>query len=182
MISSCSCNFNRRPLTDLYPFLSAGSLAVSVTDMTAPVVGSSGGVYALVSAHLANVVMVSFCVCISGCVSEYITQLPCLILRRACLWFVLSTHHQVPPLFKCLTFFTHSLSLFLKDQTSVPVCDKKSHWCNFNPLNICNQKPLCCSSVNLYLIWCPSWIPAGPSYCLQGQEGGKYLKPQFWNH
>ncbi|XP_022622617.1 rhomboid-related protein 3 isoform X1 [Seriola lalandi dorsalis] len=35
----------------------AGSLAVSVTDMTAPVVGSSGGVYALVSAHLANVVM-----------------------------------------------------------------------------------------------------------------------------
>lgn len=36
----------------------AGSLAVSVTDMTAPVVGSSGGVYALVSAHLANVVMV----------------------------------------------------------------------------------------------------------------------------
>lgn len=42
------------------PFLiAAGSLAVSVTDMTAPVVGSSGGVYALVSAHLANVVMVS---------------------------------------------------------------------------------------------------------------------------
>lgn len=38
--------------------LAAGSLAVSVTDMTAPVVGSSGGVYALVSAHLANVVMV----------------------------------------------------------------------------------------------------------------------------
>nr|XP_021525483.1 rhomboid-related protein 3 [Aotus nancymaae] len=37
----------------------AGSLAVSVADMTAPVVGSSGGVYALVSAHLANIVMVS---------------------------------------------------------------------------------------------------------------------------
>lgn len=36
-----------------------GSLAVSVADMTAPVVGSSGGVYALVSAHLANIVMVS---------------------------------------------------------------------------------------------------------------------------
>ncbi|XP_062852636.1 rhomboid-related protein 3 isoform X1 [Trichomycterus rosablanca] len=35
----------------------AGSLAVSVLDMAAPVVGSSGGVYALVSAHLANVVM-----------------------------------------------------------------------------------------------------------------------------
>ncbi|XP_067353498.1 rhomboid-related protein 3 isoform X4 [Channa argus] len=35
----------------------AGSLTVSVTDMMAPVVGSSGGVYALVSAHLANVVM-----------------------------------------------------------------------------------------------------------------------------
>ncbi|XP_028674703.1 rhomboid-related protein 3 isoform X3 [Erpetoichthys calabaricus] len=35
----------------------AGSLAVSVADMTAPAVGSSGGVYALVSAHLANVVM-----------------------------------------------------------------------------------------------------------------------------
>lgn len=33
---------------------------MSVTDMTAPVVGSSGGVYALVSAHLANVVMVGF--------------------------------------------------------------------------------------------------------------------------
>ncbi|GAB1296551.1 Rhomboid-related protein 3 [Apodemus speciosus] len=41
----------------------AGSLAVSVADMTAPVVGSSGGVYALVSAHLANIVMdrVSLC-------------------------------------------------------------------------------------------------------------------------
>uniref|UniRef100_A0A668AKE7 Rhomboid-related protein 3 n=1 Tax=Myripristis murdjan TaxID=586833 RepID=A0A668AKE7_9TELE len=46
----------------------AGSLAVSVTDMTAPVVGSSGGVYALVSAHLANVVMVSVCVCVCVCV------------------------------------------------------------------------------------------------------------------
>lgn len=35
----------------------AGSLAVSVADMTAPVVGSSGGVYAIVSAHIANIVM-----------------------------------------------------------------------------------------------------------------------------
>ncbi|XP_032900540.1 rhomboid-related protein 3 isoform X2 [Amblyraja radiata] len=35
----------------------AGSLATSVADMTAPAFGSSGGVYALVSAHLANVVM-----------------------------------------------------------------------------------------------------------------------------
>nr|XP_006635286.2 PREDICTED: rhomboid-related protein 3 isoform X3 [Lepisosteus oculatus] len=35
----------------------AGSLAVSVADMTAPAVGSSAGVYALVSAHLANIVM-----------------------------------------------------------------------------------------------------------------------------
>ncbi|XP_067859962.1 rhomboid-related protein 3 isoform X1 [Heptranchias perlo] len=35
----------------------AGSLAASVADMTAPVAGSSAGVYALVSAHLANVVM-----------------------------------------------------------------------------------------------------------------------------
>ncbi|XP_020373843.1 rhomboid-related protein 3 [Rhincodon typus] len=35
----------------------AGSLATSIADMTAPVAGSSGGVYALVSAHLANVVM-----------------------------------------------------------------------------------------------------------------------------
>ncbi|XP_072273481.1 rhomboid-related protein 1 [Pyxicephalus adspersus] len=35
----------------------AGSLAVSVTDMRAPLVGGSGGVYALCSAHLANVVM-----------------------------------------------------------------------------------------------------------------------------
>ncbi|PIO26546.1 hypothetical protein AB205_0014700 [Aquarana catesbeiana] len=34
-----------------------GSLAVSVTDMRAPLVGGSGGVYALCSAHLANVVM-----------------------------------------------------------------------------------------------------------------------------
>lgn len=32
---------------------------MSVADMTAPVVGSSGGVYALISAHLANIVMVS---------------------------------------------------------------------------------------------------------------------------
>ncbi|XP_047637017.1 rhomboid-related protein 1 isoform X2 [Phacochoerus africanus] len=35
----------------------AGSLTVSITDMQAPVVGGSGGVYALCSAHLANVVM-----------------------------------------------------------------------------------------------------------------------------
>ncbi|XP_055510071.1 rhomboid-related protein 3-like [Leucoraja erinacea] len=35
----------------------AGSLATSVADMTAPAFGSSGGVYALVSAHLANVAM-----------------------------------------------------------------------------------------------------------------------------
>lgn len=48
--------------------INAGSLAVSVTDMTAPVVGSSGGVYALVSAHLANVVMVSIVVCAWPCV------------------------------------------------------------------------------------------------------------------
>ncbi|KAA8581696.1 hypothetical protein FQN60_003277 [Etheostoma spectabile] len=34
-----------------------GSLTVSITDMRAPVVGGSGGVYALCSAHLANVVM-----------------------------------------------------------------------------------------------------------------------------
>ncbi|CAG04364.1 unnamed protein product, partial [Tetraodon nigroviridis] len=36
---------------------SIGSLTVSITDMRAPVVGGSGGVYALCSAHLANVVM-----------------------------------------------------------------------------------------------------------------------------
>lgn len=41
--------------------LPAGSLTVSVTDMRAPVVGGSGGVYALCSAHLANVVMVTGC-------------------------------------------------------------------------------------------------------------------------
>ncbi|XP_036248099.1 rhomboid-related protein 1 isoform X1 [Molothrus aeneus] len=35
----------------------AGSLTVSITDMRAPLVGGSGGVYALCSAHLANVVM-----------------------------------------------------------------------------------------------------------------------------
>lgn len=40
-------------------FCSAGSLTVSITDMRAPVVGGSGGVYALCSAHLANVVMVT---------------------------------------------------------------------------------------------------------------------------
>ncbi|NWX12723.1 RHBL1 protein, partial [Aegotheles bennettii] len=33
----------------------AGSLTVSITDMRAPLVGGSGGVYALCSAHLANV-------------------------------------------------------------------------------------------------------------------------------
>lgn len=43
----------------LFLFLSAGSLTVSITDMRAPVVGGSGGVYALCSAHLANVVMVT---------------------------------------------------------------------------------------------------------------------------
>lgn len=40
------------------PLLHTGSLTVSITDMRAPVVGGSGGVYALCSAHLANVVMV----------------------------------------------------------------------------------------------------------------------------
>ncbi|NXO69746.1 RHBL1 protein, partial [Phainopepla nitens] len=35
----------------------AGSLTVPITDMRAPLVGGSGGVYALCSAHLANVVM-----------------------------------------------------------------------------------------------------------------------------
>ncbi|XP_058426433.1 rhomboid-related protein 1 isoform X2 [Diceros bicornis minor] len=39
------------------PFVHIGSLTVSITDMRAPVVGGSGGVYALCSAHLANVVM-----------------------------------------------------------------------------------------------------------------------------
>nr|XP_051698158.1 rhomboid-related protein 1 isoform X2 [Oryctolagus cuniculus] len=39
------------------PSWPAGSLTVSITDMRAPVVGGSGGVYALCSAHLANVVM-----------------------------------------------------------------------------------------------------------------------------
>jgi rhomboid-related protein 1/2/3 len=43
---------------DLIPFIHTGSLTVSITDMRAPVVGGSGGVYALCSAHLANVVMV----------------------------------------------------------------------------------------------------------------------------
>lgn len=38
--------------------LPTGSLTVSITDMRAPLVGGSGGVYALCSAHLANVVMV----------------------------------------------------------------------------------------------------------------------------
>lgn len=41
------------------PLLHTGSLTVSITDMRAPVVGGSGGVYALCSAHLANVVMVT---------------------------------------------------------------------------------------------------------------------------
>ncbi|KAF7477562.1 Hypothetical predicted protein [Marmota monax] len=44
-------------LTNSFSFSEPGSLAVSVADMTAPVVGSSGGVYALISAHLANIVM-----------------------------------------------------------------------------------------------------------------------------
>lgn len=46
-----SCAFTSLPLP-------TGSLTVSITDMRAPVVGGSGGVYALCSAHLANVVMV----------------------------------------------------------------------------------------------------------------------------
>lgn len=47
------------PSLPLSLHLSAGSLTVSITDMRAPVVGGSGGVYALCSAHLANVVMVT---------------------------------------------------------------------------------------------------------------------------
>lgn len=66
-----------------YFIFPAGSLAVSVTDLTAPVVGSSGGVYALVSAHLANVVMVS-CVCV--CMWMIITSL------SSCQ--ITLTHHQ----------------------------------------------------------------------------------------
>lgn len=45
--------------------LSTGSLTVSITDMRAPVVGGSGGVYALCSAHLANVVMVTLIIIIT---------------------------------------------------------------------------------------------------------------------
>ncbi|TKC38387.1 hypothetical protein EI555_013657, partial [Monodon monoceros] len=56
----------------------AGSLAVSVADMTAPVVGSSGGVYALVSAHLANIVMVS-----TPCPSSPLLASPLLLLGLA---------------------------------------------------------------------------------------------------
>lgn len=46
------------PVFPSIPLLPAGSLTVSITDMRAPLVGGSGGVYALCSAHLANVVMV----------------------------------------------------------------------------------------------------------------------------
>ena len=38
----------------------AGSLGTSVFDMKAFLVGASGGVYALLSAHLANILLVSF--------------------------------------------------------------------------------------------------------------------------
>ena len=41
-----------------YNPLPQGSLATSVVDMDAFLVGSSGGVYALLSAHLANVMLV----------------------------------------------------------------------------------------------------------------------------
>ncbi|XP_017596725.1 PREDICTED: rhomboid-related protein 1, partial [Corvus brachyrhynchos] len=44
-------------LEQLAPSVPPGSLTVSITDMRAPLVGGSGGVYALCSAHLANVVM-----------------------------------------------------------------------------------------------------------------------------
>lgn len=37
-----------------------GSLGTSVFDMEAYLVGASGGVYALLAAHLANIVLVSF--------------------------------------------------------------------------------------------------------------------------
>ncbi|KAA0705024.1 Rhomboid-related protein 1 [Triplophysa tibetana] len=45
------------PLEMVHGILRIRSLTVSITDMRAPVVGGSGGVYALCSAHLANVVM-----------------------------------------------------------------------------------------------------------------------------
>lgn len=48
----------KRLILTALPLLHTGSLTVSITDMRAPVVGGSGGVYALCSAHLANVVMV----------------------------------------------------------------------------------------------------------------------------
>lgn len=55
------CVRSLTPILLIYFSLSvcAGSLTVSITDMRAPVVGGSGGVYALCSAHLANVVMVT---------------------------------------------------------------------------------------------------------------------------
>lgn len=76
------------PKANLFIFVT-GSLAVSVTDMTAPVVGSSGGVYALVSAHLANVVMVSLWVC--ACPS---VQVWMIISSLSSCHYRALTHHQ----------------------------------------------------------------------------------------
>ena len=39
--------------------LAAGSLGTSVFDMNAVLVGASGGVYALLAAHVANILLVS---------------------------------------------------------------------------------------------------------------------------
>uniref|UniRef100_A0A673XWN9 Rhomboid-related protein 1 n=1 Tax=Salmo trutta TaxID=8032 RepID=A0A673XWN9_SALTR len=56
-VFSHSRHFSLSPSLPPHLSLSSGSLTVSITDMRAPVVGGSGGVYALCSAHLANVVM-----------------------------------------------------------------------------------------------------------------------------
>lgn len=69
--------------------LSAGSLTVSITDMRAPVVGGSGGVYALCSAHLANVVMVTGIIIIASIVifqSHSSVTLKCQRLPRDVRW------------------------------------------------------------------------------------------------
>lgn len=138
------------------PFIfTAGSLAVSVTDMTAPVVGSSGGVYALVSAHLANVVMVSFCVCMYGCVYEDINHIPSNPVRSL---FETPAGASPPPntlhsslsVFPCSSKITQVCRcvhmLMWQSVNKIPSMHSPVLYCNSHPSNIGNQTHFCCSS------------------------------------
>lgn len=124
------------PITS-FSVITTGSLAVSVTDMTAPVVGSSGGVYALVSAHLANVVMVSLFVCARVCrwLSHHSAVLSLQNVATSSKQPVLGPS-RCCSICRCHTFLTITISFsFSQRSESVCACLCDSMWGNLIPLH-----------------------------------------------